>query len=367
MASSPPTLPRPTLAEVASFLSGQLVGPPETVLSGVSNLEQAGSGDLSFVAGDRFLQAASHSEAAALLVGRLIPDCSTSQILVPHPALAFARVVQHFFCAPYRATGIVHPIAQGSNVRIGSDVSLGPFVTLGDNVTIGARVTLSPGVYVGSGAEIGEDSLLYPNVVVREDCRIGRRVVIHSGTVIGSDGFGYVQHQGQHVKVPQLGGVTIEDDVEIGANVTVDRATFGQTLIRRGTKIDNLVQIAHNVQIGEHCIVVAQVGIAGSTAVGTHVMIGGQAGLADHLQVGDRVMIAARSGVNRSVAADQIVSGAPAMPHETALRAQALLPHLPELRQQLRELHKRVERMESESKKPSPRKAAIRRSRGRKR
>ncbi len=367
MAPSPPTRPHPTLAEVASFLSGQLIGSPDVILSGVSSLEQAGPGDVSFVAGDRFQKAASHTKASALLVGRALPDCAASQIVVPHPALAFARVVQHFFCAPYRATGIVQPIAQGANVRIGADVSIGPFVTLGDHVTIGSRVTLAPGVFVGAGSEIGDDALLYPNVVVREGCRIGCRVVIHSGTVIGSDGFGYVQHQGQHVKVPQLGGVTVEDDVEIGANVTVDRATFGQTLIRRGTKIDNLVQLAHNVQIGEHCIVVAQVGIAGSTTVGTHVVIGGQAGLADHLQVGDRVMIAARSGVNRSLTSDQIVSGAPAMPHETALRAQALLPHLPELRQQLRELQKRVEAIESAPKKPSPRRASPRRPRGRKR
>lgn len=353
MASSPPTLPRPTVTDVASFLSGQLVGSPETVLSGVSNLEQAGPGDLSFVAGDRFLKAASQSRAAALLVGRALPESPAPQIVVPNPALAFARVVQHFFCAPYRATGIVQPIAQGDNVRIGPDVSLGPFVTLGDNVTIGARVTLSPGVYVGSGCDIGEDSLLYPNVVVREGCRIGRRVVIHSGTVIGSDGFGYVQHQGQHVKVPQLGGVTIEDDVEIGANVSVDRATFGQTLIRRGTKIDNLVQIAHNVVVGEHNILVAQVGIAGSTTLGKYVMVGGQAGLADHLQIGDQVMIAAKSGVTRSLEPNQIVSGAPVMPHATFLKAQAVIPQLPELRQRVRELEERLAKLEQTRQPPA--------------
>jgi UDP-3-O-[3-hydroxymyristoyl] glucosamine N-acyltransferase len=171
-------------------------------------------------------------------------------------------------------------------------------------------------------------------------------VVIHSGTVIGSDGFGYVQHEGRHHKIPQIGGVVLEDDVELGANVTIDRATFGTTRIRRGTKVDNLVQIAHNVEIGEDTIVVAQVGIAGSTRVGSHVMIGGQAGLADHLHIEDRVLIAARSGVNRNLASDQIVSGAPAMPHEQALKAQALIAHLPELRQQLRELQKRVEAIE---------------------
>ncbi len=332
----------PTVGEIAAFLSGTLVGDADLGVTGVSGLEEATAGDLSYVAGDRFNKAAMRSNAAAVVVGRRIPELTKPQIVVPHPAYAFVRVVQEYFCPPYRARGVVQPVVEGEGVRLGPDVSIGPFVTLGRHVTIGARVVLSPGVFVGDGCHIGDDSHLYPNVVVRAGCRIGARVIIHSGTVIGSDGFGYVQHEGRHVKIPQLGGVVIEDDVELGANVAIDRATFGQTRIGRGTKIDNLVQIAHNVQIGEHCIVVAQVGIAGSTRVGTHVLIGGQAGLADHLEIGDRVMIAARSGVNRALASDQIVSGAPAMPHETALRAQALLPHLPELRQQVRDLQKRL-------------------------
>jgi len=185
---------------------------------------------------------------------------------------------------------------------------------------------------------------------VREACRVGARVIIHSGTVIGSDGFAYVQYEGRNEKVPQLGGVIIEDDVELGANVTVDRATFGQTIIKRGTKIDNLVQIAHNVTIGQDSIPVAQVGIAGSTRLGHHVMIGGQAGLTDHVEVGDNVMVAARSGVNRSLEANQIVAGAPVMAHETFLRSQAVIPRLPELRQRLREVEKRVTVLESKGK-----------------
>jgi len=194
---------------------------------------------------------------------------------------------------------------------------------------------------------VGDDCLLYPNVTIRERCTIGQRVIIHSGTVIGSDGFGYVQHEGRHQKIPQIGTVVIEDDVELGANVAVDRATFGQTIIRRGTKVDNLVQIAHNVTVGEHNILVAQVGIAGSTTLGSHVVVGGQAGLSDHIEVGDRVMIAARSGVNRSLTGDQIVSGTPAMPHEVSIKAQAVVPRLPELRQQVRDLERRVRELES--------------------
>ena len=214
-------------------------------------------------------------------------------------------------------------------------------------MTIGARVTLYPGVFVGDDSTIGDDTLLYPNVVVREGCRIGARVIIHSGTVIGSDGFGYVQDQGRHYKIPQLGGVTIEDDVELGANVAIDRATLGQTVIKQGTKIDNLVQVAHNVTIGAHSILVAQVGVAGSTRVGHHVMIGGQAGLADHLVIGDQVMIAARAGVNRSLESNQIVSGAPVMPHEVWVKAQAVIPRLPELRQAVRSLEERVKQREA--------------------
>jgi UDP-3-O-[3-hydroxymyristoyl] glucosamine N-acyltransferase len=205
-------------------------------------------------------------------------------------------------------------------------------------------------VFVGSDSTIGDDSVLYPNVVVREGCSIGARVIVHSGTVIGSDGFGYVPHQGRHHKIPQLGGVVIEDDVELGANVTIDRATIGSTMIKQGTKVDNLVQIAHNVSVGEHSIVVAQVGIAGSTTIGHHVMIGGQAGLADHIQIGDQVMIAARAGVNRSLEPNQIVSGAPVMPHETWIKAQAVIPRLPEMRQLVRSLEQRVAILEEQLK-----------------
>ena len=198
-------------------------------------------------------------------------------------------------------------------------------------------MTLYPGVFIGDDSAWSATMSPYPNVVVREGCRLGSRVIIHSGTVIGSDGFGYVQHSGQHHKIPQLGGATIEDDVELGANVTIDRATLGQTIMKRGTKIDNLVQIAHNVTVGEHNIFVAQVGIAGSTTLGKYVMVGGQAGLADHLHIGDHVMIAAKSGVTRSLEGNQIVSGAPVMPHATFLKAQAVIPQLPTVRQRVRE------------------------------
>jgi UDP-3-O-[3-hydroxymyristoyl] glucosamine N-acyltransferase len=336
-----------TLGELARAVGGQVAGSADTVVTGASSLDQARPGDLAYVDGDRFVKAALESKAAAFVVAQPLSGLPRPQLVAANPKYAFARLVQQFFTTPYKARGIAQHISQGTDVQIGPDVSIWPFVTLGDRVRIGARVTLHPGVFIGDDSVVGDDCLLYPNVTVRERCAIGKRVIIHSGTVIGSDGFGYVQHEGRHQKIPQIGTVVIEDDVELGANVTVDRATFGRTLIRRGTKVDNLVQVAHNVTVGEHNILVAQVGIAGSTTLGSHVIVGGQAGLADHIEVGDRVMIAARSGVNRSLAGNQIVSGAPAMPHEISIKAQAVVPRLPELRQQVRDLEHRVRELES--------------------
>ena len=347
------------LRAIQELLGAKLIGDPETIITGLSSLEAAEAGDLAFLASDRFLKAAQSSRAGALIAGRTVPDIHCPLLLVDHPAYAFAQVAQRLFVEPYRARGIASDLVRGEEVSIGPEASIWPRVTLGDRVVIGARVTLFPGVFVGDDSVIGDDSILHANVVVREGCALGTRVIVHGGTVIGSDGFGYVQHGGRHHKIPQLGGVVIEDDVELGANVTVDRATFGQTRIKQGTKIDNLVQIAHNVTVGEHNILVAQVGIAGSTALGHYVMVGGQAGVADHLVIGDHVMIAAKSGVTRSLEANQIVSGAPVMPHATFLKAQAVIPQLPELRQRVRELEERLQAIE---KKRLPKKPAARRS-----
>jgi UDP-3-O-[3-hydroxymyristoyl] glucosamine N-acyltransferase len=337
-----------TLAQIHQLVGGTLHGNAACALSSLSSLQDATPETLAFIANDRAANISGGITAGALLVHRHFPDLSIPQLVVPNPLLAFAQVAQTFFLRPLLPRGVAAEVTKGAGVKIGEEPSIWPFVTLGDRVTIGTRVTLYPGVYIGADSTVGDDSVLYPNVVVREGCSIGARVIVHSGSVIGADGFGYVQHQGRHQKIPQLGGVTIEDDVELGANVTIDRATLGRTVIKRGTKIDNLVQIAHNVSVGEDSIIVAQVGVAGSTTIGRHVMIGGQAGLADHLTIGDQAMIAARAGVNRSVEGNQIVSGAPVMPHETWMKAQAVIPRLPELRQLVRDLVHRVERLEAQ-------------------
>ncbi len=337
-----------TLKQIQQLVGGTLHGDGHSPLFAIASLNEATPQALAFITTDKAAKIPGGIKAGALLVHRHFPEIAVPQIVVPNPLLAFAQVAQKFFVRPAAPRGVAAEVTKGTDVIIGANPSIWPSVTLGDHVKIGARVTLYPGVFVGADSTIGDDSVLYPNVVVREGCFVGARVIIHSGTVIGADGFGFVQHQGRHQKIPQLGGVTIEDDVEVGANVTIDRATLGQTLIKQGTKIDNLVQIAHNVTVGEHSIIVAQVGIAGSTTIGHHVMIGGQAGLADHITIGDQVMIAARAGVNRSLEANQIVSGAPVMPHETWMKAQAVIPRLPELRQLVRSLEQRVARLETQ-------------------
>ena len=353
-----------SLAQIHDVVGGELVGSPHAAVTSLAGFEEAGPNDLTFITGDRMLKTSRPTAAGALLAHRRLAEIVNPHIVVTNPTLAFAQVAQAFFCPISPPRGIAAAVVRGVDTQVGPDPSIWPGVTLGDRVTIGARVTLYPNVFVGNDTTIGDDTLLYPNVVVREGCTIGARVIIHSGTVIGSDGFGYVQDRGRHYKIPQLGGVTIEDDVELGANVTIDRATLGQTVIKQGTKVDNLVQIAHNVTIGAHSILVAQVGIAGSTRVGHHVMIGGQAGLADHIVIGDQVMIAARAGVNRSLEPNQIVSGAPVMAHEVWVKAQAVIPRLPELRQAVRTLEERMKQLEgSRAAPPSSKTKAKKRAR----
>jgi UDP-3-O-[3-hydroxymyristoyl] glucosamine N-acyltransferase len=235
----------------------------------------------------------------------------------------------------------------GSNVVLGDDITIYPGAYVADGVKIGNRVVLYPGAVLYEGVEIGDDTAIHANVTVREGCRIGGRVIIHGGVVIGSDGFGYAPDGKAYQKIPQIGIVVIEDDVEIGSNTTVDRAALGITLIRRGTKIDNLVQIAHNCIIGENCIIVSQTGISGSTKLGEHVTLGGQVGIVGHLELGDNVMIGAKSGVHNSVTAGQIFSGYPAFPHKEWLKSASVFSKLPEMRKTVNNLEKRIQELES--------------------
>lgn len=345
-----------TLEILAQAIGATIHGPGQVRITGVNSLEDARPGDLAILKNDRLLEQAIQSQASAFLVSNIQPHLTSAQLISPNPQYDFVRLINQFFSPARQTKGAAKEIYMGEDVRIGPDATIGPFVTLGDRAKIASRVTLHSGVYLGDDVCIGDDCILYPHVTILNRCRIGSRVIIHAGTVVGSDGFGYLQHEGQNHKIPQRGIVVIGDDVELGANVTIDRATFGETRIQQGTKVDNQVQIAHNVTIDEHSIVIAQVGIAGSTKIGKHVMIGGQAGLIDHLTVGDRAMIAAGSGIEKNVEAGAIMSGWPAKRHEVTLRTHVLVQRLPELRQQLKDVEKRLSILEGEN----PRKSSSR-------
>jgi len=285
-----------------------------------------------------------------VLIPNGYPATSRAALLsVADPYLAFLRLARAFQAElPMRPRG-VHPNAVvDPSAHIGQDVSIGACAVVEKDASIADGVTLCPGVFVGVGASVGEGSYLFPNVIVLHAVHLGRRVIVHSGTVLGSDGFGYLQRDGLHEKVPQLGKVVVDDDVEIGANVCIDRATLGETRIGKGVKIDNLVHIAHNVTVGDGTLVIAQVGISGSTQIGTGVTIAGQAGLAGHIKVGDGATIGAQAGVTKPVAAGERVSGYPAMDHERARRLNAYYRKLPDLYEQLRALEDRVRELERE-------------------
>lgn len=337
------------LKELAEQLGAEIVGDPNLLIKGVAGIKEARKGDVTFVSNIRYREALRTTRASAVIVSRPMKDLPLAWLVVKDPYYAFCRVVTYFYQKPYQPMG-VHSLASiGQDVKLGGDLSICPFARVEDGAIIGNRVTLYPGVYVGEKSCIGDDSILYSNVSIREKVKIGCRVIIHSGAVIGSDGFGFATHDGRHHKIPQVGIVVVGDDVEIGANVTVDRAALGKTVIGRGTKIDNLVQIAHNVTIGEDSLLVAQVGISGSTQLGDRVTLAGQVGLAGHLTIGDNVVVGAKSGVIRDVSSNERVSGIFALPHRTWLEIQASLPHLPDLRKHLKVLEDKLSFLEQKT------------------
>ena len=330
------------LNELAGLLGAELSGSGDTEIIDVAGVREAGEGHITFITGKNYLKDLEHSRASAVLVPKDTPDMPLPMLRVKNPRLAFARAIELFYVKSYKHTGVSDRAAMGKNVTIGTDCSIHPFAVLADKVRIGNRVTLYPGVFVGQESIIDDDSVIYANASIGHKIAVGKRVIIHSGTVIGSDGFGFVTEGGKHHKIPQVGGVVIEDDVEIGANCSIDRATLGNTLIKKGTKIDNQVQIAHNVTIGEHCLLAGQVGIAGSSTLGNYVVLGGQAGVGDHISVGDRVMAGGGAAITKDVEAGRIIAGFNAMPIRDWLKVQVILPKLPELKKKLIDLEKQV-------------------------
>jgi len=335
------------LKEIGDLVQGKVVGDPAITITGVQGIREAQPGEITFLSNPRYRADLEKTAASAVIVAKGLEGLSIPMVIVENPYYAFAQIVKLFHAQPYRPLGVSERAVIGAGVMIGKDVSIHPLAVVGDGARIGDRVTIYSGCYIGSEAEVGSDSLIYPNVTIRERVQIGKRVIIHSGTVIGSDGFGFVTHQGRHDKILQIGTVVIEDDVEIGSNVSVDRAALGKTVIKRGTKIDNLVQIAHNVVIGEDCLIVAQVGISGSTEIGHHVTLAGQVGLVGHIQLGDHVIVGAKSGVSNDLKSHSVVSGIPVMNHKIWLKTQAILPHLPEFRKRIMALEERIKELET--------------------
>ncbi len=336
-----------TLREIADYVGGRVIGRDNIVITGVSGIKEAVSGDITFLANPKYFSLMRTTKASAIITDQDIENNNKPLIRTENSSLAFAKIVA--LVAPNdvkHPKGIHSTAIIGKNVRLGKNVAVGPYSIIDDGAEIGDYSIIYGGCYVGALTKIGKRALIYPNVSIRERVEIGNNVIIHSGSVIGSDGFGFAIVKGVQKKIPQIGIVKIEDDVEIGANVTIDRARFDKTVIGKGTKIDNLVQIAHNVTIGENCIIVAQAGISGSTVVGRGAILAGQAGVVGHIQIGDGAIVAAQAGVTKSVPANTKVSGYPAKPHDSAKRVNACVQKLPHLYKRIKIMEDKIKQLE---------------------
>jgi UDP-3-O-[3-hydroxymyristoyl] glucosamine N-acyltransferase len=331
-----------TVSQIAEQLHGEVIGDGAAMINGLAPADSAKQGDLTFAEKDTYFAAAEQSEATAILVSNGFASSKKALIRVPNARIAVARLLPLFF-PPDQHTPGVHPGATiAPSAQIDPTAHIGPNCVVGDRVRIGARSVLMGGNHIGRDSQIGDDTTLFPNVVIYAKCQIGNRVAIHAGTVIGSDGYSYVLDEGRHRKMLQVGNVIIHDDVEIGANTAIDRAALGATVIGRGTKIDNLVHIAHNVTIGRNCLVMGQVGFAGSTQLGDYCVIASQSGIAGHLKLGNQATVGAKSGVMRDIPDKGTVLGIPAAPDKQAKRQMIAITQLPELIHRLRELEKEV-------------------------
>ncbi len=343
-----------TALQVATLIKGKIEGNPEAKVSHVAKIEEAGEGSLSFIANPKYEEYLYTTKASVIIINDALEvreKVKPVLIRVKDAYSSFAFLLEKYNEIISRSgkNGIEQPSFVSKTASIGKDTYIGAFTYIGENVIIGDRVRIYPGCYIGDNVVINEDSRLFAGVKVYDSCSLGSRVVIHSGTVIGGDGFGFApQKDGSYKKVPQIGNVIIEDDVEIGANTTIDRATMGSTIIRKGVKLDNLIQIAHNVEIGENTVIAAQSGISGSTKVGKNCIIGGQVGMVGHIQIADGTRINAQSGLSKSVTtANAALTGSPAFDYKSSLKSQAIFRNLPELQQRLLKLEEEVEALSS--------------------
>ena len=333
------------LKKFSELVNGIILGDPETEITGVSGINDAKKGDITFISSSKFLKYLHACNASCVIVKETVEGIDITQLKVSNPYYAFAKAIEHFHPGLSFEPGISNLAVVSDNTSIGKNVSVYPFACISENVSIGDNTVILSGVFIGEKTRIGSQCIIYPNVVIRENVQIGNRVIIHSGTVIGSDGFGYVFENNIHYKIPQVGGVIVEDDVEIGSNVSIDRATLGHTIVGKGTKIDNLVQIGHNVKIGENSLLVAQVAVGGSSEIGSFVTIGGQAAIADHTIIESGTMIVGQSGVFGNVKKG-VYAGTLAIPHSDWLRSNVLFAKLPEMHKKIRELEERLNKLE---------------------
>lgn len=333
-----------TLQELAELVGGQVKGEAGLVIQGLSNLEGAGPDDLAFAV-EPYIEDAKQTRAGAVILPAGVAAAENfpkPAIYVESPKESFARLLEIFTPKLEFQAGISPKAHIGKDVTVGEGSIIMPFAVVDDHAVIGERVTIYPHVYVGQYAEVDDETVIYSSATVREYCRIGKRCVIHSSAVIGSDGFGFTTKDGVHTKVPQVGNVVLEDDVEIGAHDGIDRAAMGSTVIGQGTKIDNLVHIGHNCKIGPNCLIVAQTGISGSTEVGHNVTFGGQTGTVGHIKIGANSVYAARSGIIANMPEGQFCAGFPVQSHASWLRMQAAMQHLPEMRKTIKKLEKQL-------------------------
>ncbi|MFT4092643.1 MAG: UDP-3-O-(3-hydroxymyristoyl)glucosamine N-acyltransferase [Niabella sp.] len=336
-------------AQIALLINGKVEGDPNAAVHSFGKIEEAGAGQLSFLANPKYEEYLYTTSASVIIINEALElkqPVSATLIRVKDAYSAFATLLAKYQeMQQQQLKGIQEPSYISASASYGQDVFIGAFAYLGEQVKVGDDTKIYPGVFLGDNVQIGQHTTLYPGVKILHGCVVGNHVTIHAGTVIGSDGFGFApQADGSFAKVPQIGNVVVEDDVEIGANSTIDRATIGSTIIKKGAKLDNLIQIAHNVEIGNSTVVAAQAGISGSTKVGSGVMIGGQAGVVGHLHIGDGARINAQSGVSKDIEAGKAVTGSPAHDYTSALRSQALNRKLPELEKRIKELELLVQK-----------------------
>lgn len=331
------------LKKIAELVGGEVVGNADVSITGVAGINEARKGDITFLSNPKYLAFLDETQASAVITSREVVSQTKPLIRTSNPSQAFTKVIAYFMPPSASKGAGIHPTAViDKSVALGKEVSVGPHVVIEKDCRIGDRSILEANSFIGFGSVIGCDVHVYPNVTIREETQMGDRVIIHSGTVIGSDGYGYETIDGQHIKIPQTGTVKIDEDVEIGSNVSVDRGRFDKTWIKKGTKIDNLVQVAHNVVIGEHCLIISQAGISGSTKLGNGVVIAGQAGLVGHIELGDGVIVGASAGVTKSFPAGTVIFGQPARPSSEQKKIIVLTAKLPELFRELAEIKKKL-------------------------